>query len=413
MRAARELSTQVDHDTACRAFGVGRSSFYRQQKPKEQKEPSAARRRSRRRLTDEERGTILETLNSERFGDDSPAEVYATLLDEGVYFCSISTMYRILRGEKQIRERRAQLQHPNYAKPELLATAPNQVWSWDITRLPGPAKWVYFQLYVILDIFSRYVVGWLVSDRESESLAVKLIEQTCAKQNIGPGELTVHADRGSSMTSKPVAFLLADLGVEKTHSRPHVSNDNPYSESQFKTMKYRPEFPSRFGSLEEARAFGGVFFPWYNTEHRHSGIGLLTPEAVHYGRGEVILERRASVLERAYVANPERFVRGTPRPPALPIAAWINPPDDPASMLGRAVADKTVRPRTMQLVRAEDRATQGCDLSAVADANTEDGNPLGSRSLLRVGHSAINPRGSGGQRPPAAAKELSGSLVAN
>lgn len=413
MHAASELSRQVDHGTACQAFGVGRSSFYRQRKPKEQKQPTAGYRRSRRRLTDEERGTILETLNSGPFGNCSPAEVYATLLDEGVYLCSISTMYRILRAERQVRERRAQLQHPNYAKPELLATAPNQVWSWDITRLPGPAKWVYFQLYVILDIFSRYVVGWLVADRESESLAVELIEQTCMKQNIRPGELTIHADRGSSMTSKSVGFLLADLGVEKTHSRPHVSNDNPYSESQFKTMKYRPEFPRRFGSLEEARTFGGIFFPWYNTEHRHSGIGLLTPEAVHYGRGEAIIERRGSVLASAYAAKPERFVRGTPRPPALPIAAWINPPDDPASMLGRAVGDKTVRPRTIQLVRAEDRATQGCDLSAVADANTEDGNPLSSRSFLRLGHKAINPGGSGGQRPPAAADELGGSWVAN
>ncbi len=371
MRAATELSEQVDHATACLAFGVGRSSFYRRQKPKEQNQVSATPRRSRRRLTEEERRTILETLNSDRFGDCPPAEVYATLLDEGVYLCSISTMYRILRVEQQVRERRAQLQHPNYAKPELLATAPNQVWSWDITRLLGPAKWVYFQLYVILDIFSRYVVGWLVADRESEALAVELIKQTCAKQNIRPGELTIHADRGSSMTSKPVAFLLADLGVLKTHSRPHVSNDNPYSESQFKTMKYRPEFPRRFGSVEDARAFGAVFFPWYNSEHRHSGIGLLTPEMVHYGRGEQIIQQRAAVLEGAYAAKPERFVRGTPRPPALPIAAWINPPGDP--LLARAVLPS----RTMQFVRAEDRATQGCDLSAVMDANTEDGNPFG------------------------------------
>jgi putative transposase len=413
MRAVTELSTQVEHAAACRAFGVGRSSFYRRRKPREQKQPAAGRRRSRRRLTDEERRKLLEALNSERFADCSPPQIYATLLDEGVYLCSISTMYRILRAEQQVRERRDQLQRPNYAKPELLATGPNQVWSWDITRLPGPAKWVYFQLYVILDIFSRYVVGWLVAERESESLAVELIEQTCAKQNIRPGELTIHADRGSSMTSKSVAFLLADLGVEKTHSRPHVSNDNPYSESQFKTMKYRPEFPRRFGALAEARAFGGVFFPWYNTEHRHSGIGLLTPEAVHYGRGQVIVQNRASVLEQAYVANPERFVRGIPRPPALPIAAWINPPEDQASMFGQAVAGRGLVPSTMQLVRAEDRATQGCDLSAVADANTEDGNPVGSRSLLRVGHQAINPRGSGGQRSRAAANELIGSLVAN
>lgn len=336
MVAATDLSPHVGYSTACNAFGVARSSFYRQRNPSVPKPVVVARpRQVHRRLTPEERAVILETLNSERFVDASPAQVFATLLDQGVYLCSISMMYRILRDEKQIRERRNQLSRPNYTKPELLATAPNQVWSWDITKLRGPAKWMFFQLYVILDVFSRYVVGWLVADRESEALAVELIEQTCAKQGIKPGELTMHADRGSSMTSKSVAFLLADLGVSKTHSRPHVSNDNPYSESQFKTMKYRPEFPDRFAGVEHARAFCRIFFPWYNTEHHHSGIGLLTPEAVHYGRGPAMTEQRSAVLEAAFYAHPERFVRGMPHPPAQPVAAWINPPQDQVVALQR------------------------------------------------------------------------------
>ena len=326
MIAATDLSAHVGDSVACGAFGVARSSFYRRQRPSRSSPVITGPRRVPRRLKAEERLAVLDTLNCERFADCSPAQAYATLLDEGVYLCSISTMYRILREARQVRERRDQLRRPNYTKPELLATAPNQVWSWDITKLRGPVKWTFFHLYVILDIFSRYVVGWLLADRESEALAVELIEQTCAKQGIKPGELTIHADRGSSMTSKPVAFLLADLGVEKTHSRPHVSNDNPYSESQFKTMKYRPEFPSRFGSSEDAREFCRVFFLWYNTMHRHSGIGLLTPAAVHYGQGPAITKRRADVLEAAFIAKPERFVRGIPRPPAEPLAAWINSP---------------------------------------------------------------------------------------
>jgi len=327
MSAATDLSVHVGHAAACRAFEVARSSFYRRRRPRQVRSVVLCHPRPvHRRLSSEERAVVLDTLNSERFVDSSPAQLYATLLDEGVYLCSISTMYRILRGARLVRERRDQLRHPNYTKPELLATAPNQVWSWDITKLRGAAKWMFFQLYVILDIFSRYVVGWLVADRESEVLAVELIEQTCAKQGIRPGDLTLHADRGSSMTSQSVAFLLADLGVEKTHSRPHVSNDNPYSESQFKTMKYRPQFPARFAALEQARAFCRIFFSWYNTEHRHSGIGLLTPEAVHYGRGPAMTAQRAAVLTSAFHTRPERFVRGIPRPPARPTAAWINPP---------------------------------------------------------------------------------------
>ena len=335
MLATTELSSAVGTGLACGAFGVPLASYHRRRKPKPLVWQSLKPRRSPRRLTAEERGAVLAALNSERFADCSPSQVYATLLDEGVYLCSISTMYRILRGERQVHERRAQLQRPNYAKPELLATAPNQVWSWDITRLLGPIKWSYFQLYVILDIFSRYVVGWLVAPRESEALAVMLLEQTCVKQEIRRGQLIVHADRGSSMTSKSVAFLLADLGVEKTHSRPHVSNDNPYSESQFKTMKYRPEFPKRFDSIEHARSFCRTFIDWYNTVHHHSGIGLLTPAVVHYGRAEIITAQRAGVLAHAFAARPDRFVGGMPQPPARPLAAWINPPDDEQVALHR------------------------------------------------------------------------------
>jgi putative transposase len=279
-----------------------------------------------RALSAEERIVILGHLHSERFRDRSPSEVYGTLLDEGVYCCSIRTLYRLLDAEGEVRERRNQLTHPAYTKPELLATAPNQLWSWDITKLLGPVKWNYFYLYVILDVFSRYVVGWMIADREGKELAKQFIAATCEKQLIVAGQLNIHADRGSSMTSKPVAFLLADLGVTKTHSRPHVSNDNPFSESQFKTLKYRPEFPDRFGCLQHARSFCQVFFPWYNTEHHHSGLGLLTPEVVHTLRGGEVRERRQQTLNLAYAAHPERFVRKPPQPPALPTEVWINPP---------------------------------------------------------------------------------------
>jgi len=235
-------------------------------------------------------------------------------------------MYRILEENQEVRERRNQLRHPAYQKPELLATGPNQVWSWDITKLLGPVKWSYFYLYVIMDIFSRYVVGWMVATRESAALAERLIKGICEKQGIEPGQLTIHADRGSSMKSKPVALLLADLGVTKTHSWPYTSNDNPYSESQFKTLKYRPEFPDRFGAIEDARSFCQVFFPWYNKEHRHTGIGLLTPEMVHYGQAQAVLRARKEVLSTAYQRHPERFVRKEPSPQPLPEAVWINPP---------------------------------------------------------------------------------------
>jgi len=282
---------------------------------------------SPRALSQSEQQVVLNTLNGDRFADQSPSAVYATLLDEGDYFCSIRTMYRILEQHQQVKERRIQLCHPVYSKPELLATGPNQVWSWDITKLLGPSKWTYFYLYVLLDIYSRYVVGWMVAHQELAALAQKLIEESCQKQHIGPGQLTIHADRGTSMTSRPVALLLSDLGITKTHSRPYTSNDNPYSEAQFKTLKYRPDFPERFGSIEHARTFGHDFFGWYNTEHRHSGIALLTPETVHYGRAAIVQQARAAVLDKAYQAHPERFVKRPPQPLILSNQVWINKPN--------------------------------------------------------------------------------------
>lgn len=321
--AAEELAPRVGVAAACRAIGVSRATLYRRRRPKGTPRP---RTEPERQLTGEEKQAVLETLHSPQFVDKSPAEVYASLLDAGRYLCSIRTMYRILRENKELVERRNQLKHPVYAKPELLATAPNQVWSWDITKLRGPVKWSYFYLYVILDIYSRYVVGWMLASRESAELAKRLIAATHEKQRIKSGQLTIHADRGSSMKSKPVALLMADLGITKTHSRPHTSNDNPYSESQFKTLKYHPSFPERFGSIEDARAFCQQFFAWYNTEHHHSGIGLLTPDDLHYGRSEQVTAARQAVLRKAYADHPARFVRGIPLPPSIPEAAWINPP---------------------------------------------------------------------------------------
>ena len=328
MSAALELAHDVGRSAACRALGVPRASLYRSQQPAAAPRPRPTPARA---LTPQERYVVREHLHSERFRDKAPAEVYATLLDEGVFLCSVRTMHRILAGSGELKERRNQLRHPQYKKPELLATGPNQVWSWDITKLLGPAKWTYFHLYVILDIFSRYVVGWMVAPRETAELAKRLIADTCQKQGIAAGDLTIHADRGTSMTSKPVALLMADLGVTKTHSRPHVSDDNPYSESQFKTLKYRPEFPDRFGSIEDARAFCQQFFPWYNQEHHHSGIALLTPQMLHYGQAEQVIEQRQQVLNQAYRRNPERFVRSCPKPQPKPTAVWINPPTPPVS----------------------------------------------------------------------------------
>jgi putative transposase len=322
-----ELTPLVGTRPACRALGAAPATIYRCRRPPTPR-PRGPRRAPARALTEAERSAVLSELRSERFVDASPAQVWATLIDEGRYLCSQRTMYRLLEANGELSERRDQLAHPAYAKPELLACRPNEVWSWDITKLLGPAKWTYYYLYAILDVFSRYAVGWTVQPRESAAVAEALIAQAAEQQSIEPGQLTVHADRGSSMRSKPVAFLLADLGVTKTHTRPYTSTDNPYSEAQFKTLKYRPGFPARFEGIEHARAFCRTFFGWYNHEHRHSGIGLMSPATVHFGRAEQAHAARRQVLDAAYAAAPERFVRGAPKPPTLPRAAWINKPDD-------------------------------------------------------------------------------------
>lgn len=332
MNIIHSLSKQVGVQNACNALAVPRSSFYRWRNPSEKKSQNLPPPLA---LSEQEEQTVLDILHEQQFLDQAPKSIFAALLDEGRYLCSARTMYRILEKHQEVRERRNQLRHPNYSKPELLATAPNQVWSWDITKLKGPVKWTYYYLYVILDIFSRYVVGWMVAHRESAALAKKLIENTCQKQSIQPDQLSLHSDRGPSMKSKPVALLLADLGVTKSHSRPYVSNDNPYSESQFKTMKYRPQFPNRFGSIEDARSFCCPFFQWYNTDHYHSGIGFLTPESVHYGRAEQIIKERGQVLLEAFNQNPNRFKGRIPMPMALPQAAWINPPTKESANLIR------------------------------------------------------------------------------
>jgi putative transposase len=323
MQTVTELGPRWGVAPTCTALGVARASFYRQQRPRPEPRPRPAPPRA---LTDGDRQAVLEALHEPRFVDLAPAQVYATLLDEGRYLGSERTFYRVLAAHTEVRERRDQLRHPHYAAPQLLATRPNQLWSWDITRLLGPTKWTYYYLYVLLDVFSRYVVGWLVALEEAARLAEQLIAESCARQGIAPGQLTVHADRGPAMIAKPVALLLADLGVTQTHSRPHVSNDNPFSESQFKTLKYRPDFPERFGSLEHARRHGQDFFPWYNTEHHHVGLGLFTPHDVHYGLAAAKREQRARVLAEAFAQHPERFPNGCPVPRPLPTAVWINPP---------------------------------------------------------------------------------------
>lgn len=330
MEAVNLLAPEVGLARACAALRIPRGSVYRADARQRHLGVEARVPKSRPTsplaLDAAERSALLDVLNSERFAHCAPATVYATLLDEGVYLGSVRTMYRLLANDGQTRERRAQRVHPAYAKPELLATDPNQVWSWDITKLKGPCKWTCFHLYVILDIFSRYVVGWMIAPQESAELAETLIADTVAKQAIAPGTLTLHADRGSSMRSKPVAALLVDLEVAKSHSRPYVSDDNPFSEAQFKTLKYRPEFPARFGSIEDARAHCQRFFAWYNGEHRHSGIGFMTPEAVHYGQANALQCQRAETLNAAFRANPKRFKGNAPQPPKRPVAAWINPP---------------------------------------------------------------------------------------
>jgi putative transposase len=371
MAKVKERAPQLGVAATCAALGLPRATYYRRLQPGSEPQP----RNSPRALTPDESAAVLEVLHEPRFADLAPAEVYARLLSEGQYLCSERTMYRILAANAEVRERRNQLRHPVYAVPELLATRPNELWSWDITKLLGPVKWTYYYLYTILDVFSRYVVGWMVAYRESAQLAKRLIEETSRRQEITPGTLTIHADRGSSMTSKPVALLLADLGVTKTHSRPHVSNDNPYSEAQFKTLKYRPDFPERFGSIEHARAHCGDFFPWYNLEHHHAGVGYLRPCEVHWGLVEEVVTQRTRVLAEAYERHPERFTRGCPKPARPPKEVWINKPTKAMvpmagdQILGaRPESDAHRCSRTNDLDPARDRATplmQGSELVAV------------------------------------------------
>jgi putative transposase len=322
------LAETVGLHRACQALQVPRSTVYRWRRPRPPRSPQPAQ--PPRALSIVEKSTVLETLDTPRFQDQAPREVYATLLDEGLYLCHWRTMYRFLAENQQVCERRDQRRHPVYTKPELLATAPCQVWSWDITRLQGPAKWTYFYLYVMLDIFSRFVVGWLVASCESQALAECLIAETYAKHQIAKGQLVLHADNGGPMTAKTITQLLIDLDVVESHSRPHVSDDNPYSESQFKTLKYQPGYPARFEDQQAATAWAREFFTWYNHEHHHSALGLMTPAAVHSDTAAQLWEARQQVLQVAYQAHPERFVKGLPVPPALPKAAWINPPKDKA-----------------------------------------------------------------------------------
>ncbi|HEY7803272.1 MAG TPA: integrase core domain-containing protein [Orrella sp.] len=333
MVGVQELTPALGNAGACRAMGVWRGAPARRAERAHRLafvgppcSPKPARPASPLALSEAERTLVLETLCGERFADMAPAAVHATLLDEGTYLASVRTMYRVLTANASSIERRNQRKHPVYAKPELLALGPNQVWSWDITKLKGPFKWTCFHLYVILDIFSRHVVGWMIAPRESAELAQQLIAETVARHDVLPGMLTLHADRGTSMRSKPVASLLVDLDVAKSHSRPYTSDDNPFSESQFKTMKYRPDFPERFGSLEDARAHCQAFFDWYNNQHRHSGIGYMTPHSVHYGQAQALLATRQATLDAAFSATPNRFKGIRPCQQPLPTAVWINPP---------------------------------------------------------------------------------------
>jgi putative transposase len=353
IETATGLASAIGTQPACRQLGLPRSTYYRSKRPRlrRQEQPKRLAKKSGRALSQTERAHVRDLLNSDRFCDASPRQVYARLLDEGRYVCHWRTMYRILAEHDEVRERRNQLRRPRYKKPELLARGPNELWSWDITKLRGPAKWTYFYLYVILDVYSRYVVGWMIAPAEQATLAKELIETTCERQGIARDGLIIHSDRGPSMRSKTVAQLLADLGVEKSHSRPYVSNDNPYSEAQFKTMKYRPDYPSRFGSIEDARQWARRFFRWYNQEHYHSGLALMTPQVVHYGEAERVRRQRQQVLSTAYSGHPERFVRGRPSVAEVPAAVWINAPkqeqeeknkDEPVVVV--AAVDAVVRP---------------------------------------------------------------------
>ena len=317
------MAPEIGPLAACEAMGVSRATFYRERKPKG---PSSPRPIPKRALSEEERQAVLAVCHTEEFVDRPPATIQATLIDRGIYLCSTRTMYRILDEAQEVKERRKQATHPVYVKPELCALAPNQVYSWDITDLKGPVRGCRYKLYVTIDLFSRLVVGWTIQHREDEDIAKEFHRQTFIQHGIRPGELTLHSDRGAAMVSRTVNQLLVDLNVTKSHGRPHVSDDNPYSESQFKTLKYSPGFPERFGSIEDARSFCRIYFHWYNHEHRHSGIGMMTPASVHEGRAEAVHAARQVVLDKAFEAHPERFPKGRPKPPALPGPAWINAP---------------------------------------------------------------------------------------
>jgi putative transposase len=359
MSAVEDLAQITGVTTACQVLNVPRSSLYRVRHPQQKTPtPSSQRGRPSRALNAAEQAAVRSMLNSERFQDQSPREVYAALLDEDEYLCHWRTMYRVLDEHQEVRERRNQVRHPVYAKPELLATGPNQLWSWDITKLRGPVTWTYYYLYVMLDVFSRYVVGWLLAERESAALAQELTIAACAKQQIEPGQLTIHADRGSAMIAKSMTMLMSDLGVNKSHSRPHVSDDNPYSEAQFRTLKYSPGYPDRFGSLVDARQWCERFFTWYNQQHHHTALALLTPADVHYGRSEKKLAQRQLVLQRAFDAHPERFVKGRPSPTQLPGSVWINQPAPEMSL------NEPLLPTILTSAGTEDRATLESDLSA-------------------------------------------------
>jgi len=325
MEMTSTFSESIGVSAACTLLGVPRSSWYRQLQPSNS---HGSRPAPPRALSDEERNEIRSLLNSERFRNESPRQIYATLLDEGAYYCHWRTMYRILAAEDEVRERRNQRTHPTYTKPELLATGPNQLWSWDITKLKGEVRLTYYYLYVILDVYSRYVVGWMLAECESEHLAQELIGQTCQKQAIPRGQLTLHADRGPSMISKSVEQLLIDLDIVKSHSRPYTPDDNPFSEAHFKTLKYRPDYPGRFGSYVQAQQWCQELFEWYNHHHYHSALNLMTPVSVHYGFEPEIRAHRQQILDQAYLDHPERFVQGKPELQPLPDAVWINPPQE-------------------------------------------------------------------------------------
>lgn len=326
MQTVDQVGETLSVKAACQALGVSRATYYRWKKRPAQPPPPP--RPSPRRLSEDEEQEVVEVLNRDRFAHRAVPEVHATLLDEGVYLCSVRTMYRVLKRRAVARNPRAPCAHPPYTKPELLAKRPNELWSWDITRLKGPMAWIFYHLYVVLDVFSRYVVGWLVSETESGEEARALLAHCGAQQGIGRGEVTLHSDRGKAMRSQRFIDLLAELGVARSYSRPHVSNDNPYSEAQFKTLKYHGTFPDRFGSLEDARQYLRAFFHWYNEEHRHAGVAMMTPADVHAGRAADRWQQRKQTLQVAYERHPERFVRGEPSPRQVPAEVWINKPKE-------------------------------------------------------------------------------------